>query len=334
MLPSLPPQQSSIIQQHLDQIFGNNSNDNNNINNSFSTQQPQQTLATNNLGNILNGLPFSMPPVSTPIMATSTPPVQSQGQVPVVGNIGRLSHSPPVYRTPAPLVSAASPVPAALSPTPPPPSQQQQQQSAAAPINTAELLKGLTSMGILGGGGTPPPTTAAATTTTTNDSGSAANGPSITSNIAASTATTADNNDDTTTNNKTDEKDGADESTEKTISLDDFGTFKLESKDLQMCVLLFLSFIRLSKNKKRDFLYRHFFHLNFSFYSLIFFTILLFSLQKPISFCIYIYTYFCFVFVVTTVVDLCNLYCVKQKKINNHNHHHNEITGTHIHITT
>ncbi|KAG2219580.1 hypothetical protein INT45_002538 [Circinella minor] len=230
MLPSLPPQQSSAIQQHLDQIFGNNNNDNININNNFSTQLPQ-THATNNLGNILNGLPFSMPPVSTPIMATSTPPVQSQGQVPVVGNIGRLSHSPPIYQTPPPLVSATPP-PAAISPTPPPQQQQQQQQqSGGVSINTAELLKGLTSMGILGGN-TPPPTT----TTTPSDSNSVANGSSTTSNIATETATTVrtENNNDTTTSNKTDEKDNVGESTEKTISLNDFGTFKLESKDLQI----------------------------------------------------------------------------------------------------
>ncbi|KAI9258979.1 hypothetical protein BDA99DRAFT_484022 [Phascolomyces articulosus] len=102
ILPTLPPQQSSAIQQYLNQILGSSNNNNNN---------------------------------------TSTPPLsQQQNQM-----TNLATPSPPV----------------------------------TAPINTAELLKGLTSMGILTGL-------------------------------------------------------GAGEPSEKHISLNDFGAFKLESKDLQI----------------------------------------------------------------------------------------------------
>lgn len=150
ILPALPSAQASSIQQHLTQILGN--------------------ASSTNVGSTTANLTSPIVPTATPPI----PPVSSPMPVmPAVSHTERLSHPP--ASTPPPLAMPAPPVAAAPAPVAP----------ALGSVNALELLKGLTSMGILSSSG----------------------------NVADKPAAAAG-------------------------SVDAYGQFRLDSKDLQMCVFI------------------------------------------------------------------------------------------------
>ncbi|KAL1934731.1 hypothetical protein VTP01DRAFT_6913 [Rhizomucor pusillus] len=118
ILPALPSAQASSIQQHLTQILGN--------------------ASSTNVGSTTANLTSPIVPTATPPI----PPVSSPMPVmPAVSHTERLSHPP--ASTPPPLAMPAPPVAAAPAPVAP----------ALGSVNALELLKGLTSMGILSSSG-------------------------------------------------------------------------------------------------------------------------------------------------------------------------------------
>lgn len=150
ILPALPAAQASSIQQHLTQILGN--------------------ASSTNVGSTTANLTSPNVPTATPPI----PPVSSPMPVmPAVSHTERLSHPP--ASTPPPLAMPAPPVAAAPAPVAPAPGS----------VNALELLKGLTSMGILSSSG----------------------------NVADKPAAAAG-------------------------SVNAYGQFRLDSKDLQMCVFI------------------------------------------------------------------------------------------------